>query len=420
MSNIRVNILKYASGTIISQALMVAATPILTRMFLPAEYGLLALFSSLYAILVNFSTLKFELSILLPKERRTAEELTTLIIALTGGFSAIVLAALLIVEAVGPWHIAWFYFFLPIAIMSGASLSAAQLWCSRDKDFTYTGLSSVVNVLGYVIGCAAIFWLGRFSGALIVGYTFGMLISALYICSRKAEVFRNALADLSRANIQRLRALFVEYRSFPLHVLPNMLLSSLSYQLVPIMMTHFFDISTIGLYSVANRLLVLPSILAAGAVGDVFRSEFVTRLHGDQNYRAFLDKALLYLAALAIPAYGGLWLLSPLLFKIFLGANYSVAGTYARYLCLGVAGNLFVQCFAYVFIALKETRISLILQALQAFLPLLGFLAGAYQGDITSALIYMSLTSFCLTLVFLGFVRRCTVRYTGCAAVCSP
>ena len=58
---------RIATGAIASQAIVIGATPLLTRLYEPEDFGALAVFTALYAIVAGVFTLKYELSIILPR-----------------------------------------------------------------------------------------------------------------------------------------------------------------------------------------------------------------------------------------------------------------------------------------------------------------------------------------------------------------
>ncbi|MDC1200166.1 oligosaccharide flippase family protein, partial [bacterium] len=83
------NVLTLMTGTTISQAIPLAATPILTRIYTPEDFGVLALFSSITAILGLLATGKYEMAILLPKDDKDALNIVYLSVILSAIFSII-------------------------------------------------------------------------------------------------------------------------------------------------------------------------------------------------------------------------------------------------------------------------------------------------------------------------------------------
>lgn len=404
MSSLRASALRLARGTALSQLVVVVATPVLTRNYSPGDFGQLAMFVSSYTILVGISTLKFELSILLPKVARKAE-LLTLLAASISSAACIVILVSMTVGRVAFGQPTREFLLLPFAIFSGALLSLGQQWCSRKKAFSDIGTSLLVSA-GFNVSLAIILCYTKIAHGLIISFSFGLAMAAAYVMIKRRTVIIGIKEAASGFRLPAMATLFREYRNLPVHVLPNTLLVSLAYTSLPLIMAHFFDAGTIGLYSVANRFLVLPSILIGGAISDVFRAEFVSRLHGNADYRGLFNKVLGLIFVCVVPVFGLMWLFSPLAFNMVFGTKFAGAGEFARYLCIGVVGNLFVQIFSYIFIALEKTRTSLILQLLISIGPLLGFIVGAAWYDIRVALLAMSAITFCASCLFIYVAYR--------------
>ena len=62
------NVLKLAGGTAGSQVITVAAAPILTRLYGPESFGVLATYVSILALLNVVSSLRYELAIAVPED----------------------------------------------------------------------------------------------------------------------------------------------------------------------------------------------------------------------------------------------------------------------------------------------------------------------------------------------------------------
>jgi O-antigen/teichoic acid export membrane protein len=62
------NVLTLMTGTTIAQSIPVAITPILTRLYTPEDFGLLAVFVALTAILGSIANGRYELAIMHPEK----------------------------------------------------------------------------------------------------------------------------------------------------------------------------------------------------------------------------------------------------------------------------------------------------------------------------------------------------------------
>ena len=70
------NVLTLVTGTTIAQSIPIAISPILTRIYTPEDFGVLALFISITTILGTIANGRYELAIVLPKRDNNALELT--------------------------------------------------------------------------------------------------------------------------------------------------------------------------------------------------------------------------------------------------------------------------------------------------------------------------------------------------------
>ena len=408
MTSFRRDVLKLASSTGISQLLIIAATPALSRLYGPEAFGRLAVFASLYSILVGIFMLKFELSILLPKQIEKAIELTRLTLRLSAWLSSGLLVGMIVASLAGRADFAPIYFLLPLTVFTGALLSTAQQWGSRLKNFGYSSISSVSNTLTNLTLCFLLFYAGFVKEGLIVGYVAGLIAAAVYLCLKHSSIFANALSGREL----HTRALIREYSQFPTHILPNAIVAALAQFSLPIIVSYYFSTATVGQYSMANRALLLPATLLGGAIADTFRSEFVSRLHRGDDHVALLKKMLVTLIAIAVPAFVGIYLLSPMAFALILGDQFVEAGTYAQYLCAGAAAQFITLPFLYLFIALGKTRAGLIIQTTLNVLPIAGFVIGAHFVGVEAALIAFSTLSVIAGIFLIGFISFFASSYS--------
>ena len=72
------NTLTLSSGTFFSQVVLFILTPILSRIYHPETFGLLAIYLTIIAIFWNISSGKYELAIVLPKSSKEAINLLAL------------------------------------------------------------------------------------------------------------------------------------------------------------------------------------------------------------------------------------------------------------------------------------------------------------------------------------------------------
>ena len=80
------NSIALLGGTVFSQLIPIGLSPVLTRLFSPTEFGVLALFVSISKIISVFITGRYEPAIVLPKEDRDGVNLMGAAFFLSFGF----------------------------------------------------------------------------------------------------------------------------------------------------------------------------------------------------------------------------------------------------------------------------------------------------------------------------------------------
>src|SRR5690606_4836704 len=93
-STFRKNFVRVAKANVLVQAISLLFAPILSRLYSPADYGVLAVFSSLLGLLAAFATWRFDWSIPNARSRVQAVALLVLGLGALGVISIVAFAAL--------------------------------------------------------------------------------------------------------------------------------------------------------------------------------------------------------------------------------------------------------------------------------------------------------------------------------------
>ena len=379
-----------------SQVVVLLMTPVLTRMLGPASFGGLALFSSVYAVLAGVLTMKYEQSILLPKDDETANALTALTVQLSIGLSVIVMAGMTLAWAVGRLPVYWLC--LPLCTALAAVYASIQQWGARLRDYrAYSSslvLGSVVNS-GLSLAYALVF--GDSPGDLIIGFSCGLVASVGFALARQRNGLRY-VCKLGRAQLSRFVVLARQYREFPLHVLPTSLAVGAASYGPPLVLGAAYSLSTTGYYAIASKFVLLPSVLLGAAISEAFRAEFMARMRDQRALAGFARSLLVKISFAAIPTCLLMAFLAPWAFGLVFGTKYAYSGVLVRYVVLGALGMLIAQPFQCVFIGLRRSGVGLVMQLSLSAIPLLLLHFVAKVRPIEQALLWHSLSVLLLSL----------------------
>jgi O-antigen/teichoic acid export membrane protein len=133
-------------------------------------------------------------------------------------------------------------------------------------------------------------------------------------------------------NITASIDLLKKYKDFPFLRTPQLLLNTLTYNLPIILMSGISGPSATGLFSFAQRVLKLPSIIIADSFGKVFLQKFTEAAKNKQSLQPLIIKATLLLLGIGLLIFGVFVIIGPTLFSFVFGAEWTQSGIFAQWL----------------------------------------------------------------------------------------
>ncbi|HEY8577363.1 MAG TPA: oligosaccharide flippase family protein [Devosia sp.] len=314
------------TGTLVAQAIPVAVSPLLTRLYSPDEFGIFAVYSAIVAVLAVASTGRYELALNLPRSDLVAVHLVVLAslwIACAALFAAVVTWSAL------PWtNLGWIYALLPVSILLAGAVQVLNYWLNRQKRFRSIALSRALQGAAFALvglGFGAI----SLPEGLILAFMAGQLASlAVLSVSSLSELSRHA-SKLRRGMLGRTA---LRYRDFPRVLIVAHSLNMISSRLPILVMPASFGAAAAGFYSLTQQVIGLPMQLVGGAIGDVFRQQASTELRDKGSCRAIYLRTLRTLVLLYAMPFIVLLTLSPALFAFVFGEDWERAGLMAQIL----------------------------------------------------------------------------------------
>jgi lipopolysaccharide exporter len=326
------SVMTLASGTAIAQLLVVLAMPVLTRLYTPADYGALAVYSSTLTVLVVLASLRYEVAIPLPEEDEVASSLLALTFVLLAIMAAVV--SLLVwlggdvfltvvnVPALRPYR--WL---IPLGFIGAGAYQVLSYWAIRRREFGRVARTKLSQGAGQVVTQIALGVAGAGAPGLLIGDVIGRVAGS-------GGLARLILRERPHGRVTRasLIAVAARYRRFPLLTTWAGLLNIGSLQLPSIFFSAGFGPAAAGLYALSFKMLVVPTMLLGQAVGQVFLSSAATVAREPERLRHLTERTALGLFACGLPMFGAVALGGPQLFATVMGSEWEQAGRYAQVL----------------------------------------------------------------------------------------
>ncbi len=318
----------------VAQAVALFATPLLTRLYTPSDFGVLAVFMALLTVGFVIVTLRYDQAIVIPSASRDAA--AVLIVSLVSVFvtSLVVLALLLglrgpLGDMVGEPSLATWILLLPLALVGAGTYQTLVSWAVRERQVSLIGRTKVSQSTSQVGVQLAAGTLSAGPGGLLIGLVVGRAVGSARLARRLLR--DDALRPWPRWT--EARAAAVRFRRFPMLGAPAALCNSVAVELAPLILVARFGPITAGLFLAGNRMVGMPINLVGQSVSQVYSGRFGEALRTRPRDLAplFRRSSRMLVVLGAVPAFV-LLMAGPELMSLVLGEEWREAGVYARYL----------------------------------------------------------------------------------------
>jgi len=266
------NSLVVITGTILAQSINLVSLPFLARLYTPVDFGLLALFMAVSSIVATGITLRYEAHIVVAESDGEAQGLAKLALffglILGVGISILLWLTPASVKAmIGISDVEALIPFVGLSGFMGAVIAVTSSWLNRIKDYKKIAYSKVVQALGLIIPSFALYYYPIGYSGLITAQIISLVITALFL---SLVLF----LTLTIKQCQVLSSVARQHQAAPKFLLPTALLDVITMQLPVILITAWFGSGMAGQFSIAWKVLAMPSALVGVAVGQVFFQQF--------------------------------------------------------------------------------------------------------------------------------------------------
>jgi len=325
------NVLTLITGTTIAQAIPIAVSPILTRLYSPEDFGILAIFLALLTIFGSTATARYEFAIMLPHNEKEVINIAALAFFITLLVSIFLLLFILIFhtiilsilnnDKIGHW-----LYLLPIAVFFVGCFNILNYYNTRNK--FYKDIAKAKVVKSFVLAIVPIILGLLKSGAF--GLISGQILSQMFANLKLLKNIIKGKALLNNISINIMKKEAKKYINFPLYSLPGALSNIFSIHLVNILISTFFSVTTLGFYSLVQKILGMPSALIGGSIGQVYFEKASKEKNEKGNcvniYKNTIKKSVLIGAIIFIPLY----FVVEDIFTFVFGEQWAIAGKYAK------------------------------------------------------------------------------------------
>ena len=335
------NLVKVLSGTVIAQLIPLMFLPYLSRIYTVEEFGGFSFYFIMTTTVSIIVTARYEMAVMLPKSDRIAKALTHSALILSLFISVLLTLFVFLLECIIDFE--YIYFVILSAFFFGAfNLSIA--WLNRLTHYNYLALLMVTQQLLIALFKVFIFDLWSEGNPLVVGHTFGLVLSALISIAFLLKTFNANTSSAQKLNSRAYYkkkyilipfAVIRKYKKFPMYNLPFSLLVAFSNGFIITILIVYGFTAVAGLVGLSRTLVYAPVSILARSLGKVFYQYAAKKFNSiDDDIEGLVFNGIYHLAAILTPFFCLFLLTSEFLLTQLLGEKWEGIGYYASRLSI--------------------------------------------------------------------------------------
>lgn len=396
------NVLTLMTGTTIAQAIPIAISPILTRIYTPEDFGVFALYMSLLSIVAVIATGRYELAVILPKNNKDSINIVAISFLISLGISLFLFIIVFffnteITKLIGTPEISNWLYLIPISVFLVGAYQSLNYWNNKKKQYKTMAKSKIYQSFSAGGTNLTLGFMDFSKLGLIIGQLVGQII-AFFILLK--SFIRNDMYYVSNINKLKMFVLLKRYKDFPKINMPHAFLNTLSSELPVLLISKFFNSSNTGFYSLANLIIVGPMGIISSSYSQVFLQKISELKNNNlkEEEMVFFKNTIYKLLVFSFPVFCILFFIMEDVFSIIFGSDWIIAGTYSMILIPMLYFRFTGSIVSSVVLVYNEQKKAFYIEVLNTILRLLSLLIGGFYNDIILALILFSLTSSVISI----------------------
>jgi len=410
MSKFFSNMAKVSTSTLMGQLIGLIVTPVLSRIYSPADFGIFQLFVSIVGVIAPIACLSYYYAIILPEKNEDSANVVILclfLIAVTAFVTTIFFYVFMgpIEQYLNSPGFSLYLPLLPLAILFSGYAYIFGYWASKKEQYGEIAKANVYSTFtgkGFSIGYG------------ILGPTpFGLILGS--IINDATIVFiliKKAFADFSlfyHTSYEKIKEMVIRYKKFPQYSLGADLAGSVAIQFIPFALAFNFSAAIIGYYAMAYTILRLPTRLIGNAIGTVFFQQASLEKNQTGGIKMVVKSVYTRLISLGIFICLVLMIAGPEIFSFILGPQWETAGLYAQILAPSFFVSFIAFPLAYIYPVLEKQSISFWFNLILLISSVFALIVGGLMHSPVISMILLSVTG----TIFWGWMNMYSLKIAG-------
>ncbi len=396
-----------ATGTVLSQVIPVLFAPVVSRIYEPQDYALVAAYTSVTVILTIIATGMYDSALMIDKEDSQAINTGCVALLITASVALVSFIAFLFLKGyiagwLGNKDLGLWLFLAPFTILFSGFYQTLTVWNNRKG--RYKRLASNRIIMTIITTAATVYFgfIGFKSKGLILSLFIGQAASFLLLLVQTLRNDRPLFVHISwPAMLTSAR----EHRDFPAYNMPQGLLDGFRESGLIWILSSFFGAAALGSFSFAKHILMRPLQIIGNSVGQVFFQKASTTYHQTGDVYPISKKTTLLLFSIGLPFAVLIFLWGETIFSLVFGPSWVEAGKFSKILIAWLLLSFVASPLGFIPLILKKQKQFFYFSVLTATIPILVFyICGKAGQGIESAMTVYAMTNILLILLFIRWI----------------
>jgi O-antigen/teichoic acid export membrane protein len=381
LGGFRAKVLKVAGGTAVAQGALILASPVLTRLYSPADFGVLAVYVAILAVTAIVASGRYEYALPIPEDDGAAIDLLAACILLVAATTCLASLALhLFQERILAWMdapgLAPYLWLVPVSILGAGLYQVFTCWAIRKGGYGRIARTRMTQSLTQLAVQVAMGALHGGPLGLLVGDALGRSNGTRTLAMLDA---RRDWARLRRVGPAGMWRALVRFRRFPAIASGTALMNTFNLRIPALLLAVYYGPAAAGCFALAQRVFALPSSIIGESVAQVYFGEFAERARRDPaGLMALFRGTVRRMFLLGLPLMAVAMAAGRFLFPVVFGDAWREAGVFAAAIAPMALAQFTAACADSTLVVLERQDLALVREVVRTGL-LLGGILVAYQ-----------------------------------------
>jgi O-antigen/teichoic acid export membrane protein len=320
------DVYKLISGTALAQAIPFIFSPLLSRLYEPSDYALIGLMLAAGNILTEFTSFKFERTIVLEEDRKTAANILMSCFGISTIISILLLIILLIFKSsINQMQIhqsiGVLVYVLPPIVWAMSFIIASNFWFQRIKEYYRIATNKVVQMASITF-ISLYFGYINLENGLIIAYLSGWLILLFYTLFQ----IKKTNVKWSDFDLKISKTALSKFSHFPKYNLLPSLLNTFALSLPYYLITMRYGEDMGGHFNMCKQLILIPAGFISTAFAQIYFRKFAEAINHHQSILTLFYSMMKPVLGIGFIMLFSVGFFGDIIFEIVLGSNWKQAG----------------------------------------------------------------------------------------------